>query len=70
MAERNLRNEMRELGIISFDADGITTKEDVFIALDAIRNHVNANPESETLRHIDELVEAKNKRRFQRTDAE
>lgn len=70
MAERNLRNEMRELGIISFDADGITKKEDVFIALDAIRNHVNANPESETLRHIDELVEAKNKRRFQRTDAE
>lgn len=70
MAERNLRNEMRELGIISFDADGITTKEDVFIALDAIRNHVNANPESETLRHIGELVEAKNKRRFQRTVAE
>lgn len=70
MAERNLETEMKELGIISFDADGITTKEDVFIALDAIRNHVNANTKSETLRHIDELVEAKNKRRFQGTDAE
>ena len=70
MAERNLKNEMQELGIISFDADGITTKEDVFIALDAIRNHVNANPNSETLRRIDELVEAKNKRRFQGADAE
>ena len=35
--DRNLREELRELGIISIEGPGLLTEKSVFSALDAIR---------------------------------
>jgi hypothetical protein len=60
--ERNLREELKELGILSIEGSGLLTEKSVFSALDAIReSNVQRNEESEW-EHIKALQEQKTKR--------
>lgn len=45
--ERDLQFELDQLKIVSFDANGATTKSDIFKALDAIRHSIEKTPDSE-----------------------
>lgn len=65
MAERDLRKELKQLDIISFDCTGVATKEDVFLSLDTIKEHMSKNTDETLLKKIDDLLEKKKARRYQ-----
>ena len=52
MAERDLRKELKQLDIISFDCTGVATKEDVFLSLDTIKEHMSKNTDETLLKKI------------------
>ena len=60
--DRNLREEIEELGIFSIEGSGLLTEKAVFSALDAIRESNNQREEAAELEHIKMLQEEKNKR--------
>lgn len=61
---RDLRKELDELNIISFDGSGILTKEIVFNALDVIKEHISQNSDEDAINHIECLKAEKAKHRF------
>lgn len=65
MAERDLRKELEELNIISFDCTGVATKEDIFLSLDKIKEHMSNNTDEILLEKIGNLLEKKKARRYQ-----
>lgn len=70
MSERDLKKELQDMGIISFDCDGVATKEDVFTALDSIKAHISKNSDEAALSHIEQLVAAKKDRMYKGNSAE
>lgn len=64
MAEPDLRQELDQLDIISFDCTGVATKEDIFLSLDKIKEHMNNTTDEILLKKIDSLLEQKKKRRY------
>jgi hypothetical protein len=65
MTERDLRQELEELNIISFDCTGVATKEDIFLSLDKIKEHMSNNTDEILLEKIGNLLEKKKARRYQ-----
>ena len=65
MAERDLKEEFKQLDIISFDCVGVATKEDVLLSLDKIKQHMDKNTDEMLLKKIDNLLEQKKARRYQ-----
>ena len=65
MAEPDLRQELDQLDIISFDCTGVATKEDIFLSLDTIKEHMSKNTDETLLKKIDSLLEKKKARRYQ-----
>lgn len=61
---RDLKKELDQLNIISFDSNGLATKETVFYALDAIKEHISQNSDEEAIKHIECLKADKAKHRF------
>ena len=51
--ERNLREEINELGIVSMEDIGFGSRESAFAALDAIREHNKMFPEKK----LEEMME-------------
>ena len=70
MAERDLRQELDQLDIISFDCTGVATKEDIFLSLDKIKEHMNNTTDEILLKKIDSLLEQKKKRRYKGVNPE
>jgi hypothetical protein len=60
--ERNLQEEINELGIFSIEGSGLLTKKVVFSALDAIRENNRQRDEDAEWEHIKKLQEKKNQR--------
>jgi hypothetical protein len=60
--ERNLREDIKELGIISIKGSGLLTEKSVFSALDAIRESNERRNEESEWEHIKMLQEQKMKR--------
>lgn len=50
MAERNLRKELQQLDIISFDCVDVATKEDVLWSLDKTKEHMSKNNDATLLK--------------------
>lgn len=65
MAKRDLRKELKQLDIISFDCTGVATKEDIFLSLDKIKEHMSNNTDEILLEKIGNLLEKKKARRYQ-----
>jgi hypothetical protein len=57
--DRNLREEIEELGILSIEGSGLLTEKSVFSALDAIRESNGRRDEAVEHTHIKKLQEKK-----------
>lgn len=60
--ERNLEQELKDLNILSVECCGIGTKDDVLACIDAIKDHISANPDSEKAAYIQEAVKKREAR--------
>jgi hypothetical protein len=59
---RNLREEIEELGILSIEGSGLLTEKALFSALDAIRESNRRRDEAAEWDHIKELQKKKTER--------
>ncbi|MDR3343631.1 MAG: hypothetical protein LBT14_12795 [Treponema sp.] len=60
--DRNLREEIKELGILSIEGSGLLTEKSVFSALDAIRESNSRRSEESELERIKGFQEQKTQR--------
>ncbi|MDR3170536.1 MAG: hypothetical protein LBU17_02780 [Treponema sp.] len=60
--DRNLRDEIKELGIFSIEGSGLLTEKSVFSALDAIKESNSRRSEESEWEHIKELQAQKTQR--------
>lgn len=61
-SSRDLKKELKGLGIISFDSSGIATRNDVFTALDAIKNDIKHHSNDSDKIRIQALIQERKKR--------
>jgi hypothetical protein len=60
--DRNLREEIEELGILSIEGSGLLTEKAVFSALDAIRGSNGRRDEAAEWEHIEGIQNKKTQR--------
>ncbi|MBQ0167234.1 MAG: hypothetical protein KBT02_09025 [Treponema sp.] len=61
--ERNLKQELEELNIVSVECCGVGTEKDIFSCIDAIKEHMAAFPDSEKIAHMKDAMERREARR-------
>lgn len=61
--ERNLKQELEELNIVSVECCGVGTEKDIFSCIDAIKEHMAVYPDSMKIAHMAKSSEEREARK-------